>query len=130
MQLAPCPACRRHIAGAECPFCGAVAVAAAPAQSPLGRLSRAMVMGAALVGVGATGCAHKQKPPAEELDSEHQHGGGGCSDPDPAEIARLEKLKEQQETEEDKAAIERQLQEARQPVCMPYGAPPSRRRVV
>ncbi len=130
MLLAPCPACRRHVVGGACPFCGTAVLAAAPAASPLGRVSRAMVMSAALVGVGAPGCAHKQKPPADEMGEERHHGGGGCIDPDPAKIEELEKRKAAAETDEDKAIIERQLQEARQPMCAPYGAPPSRRRVV
>jgi hypothetical protein len=93
-----------------------------------GRLSRALVFASAAA--LATGCGPKATPASPSDDTrEHHHGGGGCSPPDQAEIDRLEKAKAEA-PEEEKASIEADLERARQPVCMPYGAPPSRRRVV
>jgi hypothetical protein len=131
VQLTPCPACRRHVADSACPFCGATVTPADRATPKAGRLSRAIVFGAAIVGAGC-GPKPKANDPADaesRLPQERHHGGGGCSEPDPAEIERLEKAKADA-SEEDKPAIEQQLQEARQPVCAPYGAPPARRRIV
>lgn len=92
-----------------------------------------MVMGAALIGSGAS-CGGQAKPaePAEPqtMPDERFHRNHPCSDPDPAEIAALEKKKEDAQTGEEKASIDQQLEVARQPVCAPYGAPPARRRVV
>lgn len=53
MDLAPCPACRRHVSvvAATCPFCAATVAASAPA-SPTTRLSRAGLIAFAL----AAGC--------------------------------------------------------------------------
>lgn len=53
MDLAPCPACRRHVrvVAATCPFCGVTVAVAAPA-SPTTRLSRAGLIAFAL----AAGC--------------------------------------------------------------------------
>lgn len=60
-----------------------------------------------------------------------QHNGGGkCVDPDPAEVERLEKQKAATPTDVDKAKLDLEIAKAKQPVCMPYGAPPRRRRVV
>jgi hypothetical protein len=131
--LAPCPGCRRHISGHACPFCGHHVIAA-PAQVPLdrslGRVSRALVFaGAAALGAGCGGKAKAAPDEPHEPQLERHHGGGGCAPPDQAEIDRLEKQKAEA-PEEDKAAIDEELQRARQPVCMPYGAPPLRRRVV
>jgi hypothetical protein len=61
MELVPCNVCRRHVSVAEsaCPFCAA----AVPAQrarrfAPSGRITRAAVFSAALVG-----CETKQEAP-------------------------------------------------------------------
>lgn len=130
MLLAPCPACRRHIAASACPFCGAGATTAATlTPTPLGRVSRAMVMGAALLGGGA--CGSKAKPAEQTMPEETDwHQDHPCSVPDPAKVEELEKKKADAQTDEEKAQIEQELAEARQPVCAPYGAPPARRRVV
>jgi len=133
MLLAPCPACRRHIAGDSCPFCGAVANAALLAPTPLGRMSRAVVFaGAAGLGAGAGPKANPAGPGPQEIErgEERHHGGGGCSPADPAKVEELEKKKAATTDEAEKAEIDQELARARQPVCMPYGAPPSRRRVV
>lgn len=92
-----------------------------------GRASRAMVFGAALT---AAACGGTHKPAHESAGEETHHGGGGCVEPDRDEIARLEKAEAAAKTEEEKQALDQELQRARQPVCMPYGAPPQRRRVV
>lgn len=131
MQLTPCPACRRHVADALCVFCGARVAASAPVDSPLGRVSRAMVMGAALIGGGAScGGKAKQADPQTMPEGRPFHHNHPCTTPDAEEIAALEKKKEEAATDDEKMAIDRDLQKARQPMCAPYGAPPARRRVV
>lgn len=84
-----------------------------------------MIFGAALT---AAACGGKAKGPDDP--SEEHHGGGGCIDPDKDKIAELEKRKAEAKSEDEKQAIDEELQRARQPVCMPYGAPPRRKRVV
>ena len=91
--------------------------------------------------LAASGCAHKQQPKNAETMQEEQeerhHGGGGCTDPDPKRIADLEKQKaevdkqpDSPEKQQEEQNLDEQLREARMPQCMPYGAPPARRRVV
>jgi hypothetical protein len=61
MDLVPCNACRRHVSVSEatCPFCAAaVPVQRARRFAPRGRITRAAVFSAALVG-----CESKQEPP-------------------------------------------------------------------
>lgn len=87
-----------------------------------------MVFGAAL---GATAaCGGKAKPAVQEPVEEQHHGGGGCLPPDQQRIADLEKQKTEATTDEERIALEQELENARQPACMPYGAPPRRRRIV
>ena len=129
-ELAPCTACRRHVAVAEtaCPFCGVALPARAAEPFAAQRLARAAVFvaGAALVGAGLASCwtsssprdskvvDHKTTadagvgdappdPDVEDNTNRQRHpGGGGCVSPG----------------------------NGQPPVCMPYGAPPARRRVV
>lgn len=135
MQLQPCPECGRHVVvETACPFCASgVAATARGASTPLGRMSRAMVFAGATVAIGPA-CGGKAKPATAdgtyEMNAPRERGTGGCMDPDPAELARLEKQKAAAETDEEKAQIDQQIADARQPVCMPYGAPPRRRRMV
>lgn len=51
MELAPCGACRRHVAAGEvrCPFCGSTALQRPQRAMPRGRLTRAAIFSAALV---------------------------------------------------------------------------------
>ena len=86
-------------------------------------MSRAMVFASATL----ASCGGKSRP-AEP--PEQHHGGGGCSKPDQAEIDRLEKQRQQAQTEAEKRELDDQIERAKMPVCMPYGAPPARRRVV
>ncbi|HTL34253.1 MAG TPA: hypothetical protein VL326_14085, partial [Kofleriaceae bacterium] len=131
----PCPACRRHVRGASCPFCGEGTPRRPPIDLGAGRVSRAMVFASATL--AATACAHEQKT-TDGAQSETRHaGGGGCAPRDPAKVKELEaqqaELAKQPDSNE-KAAKEvklyEQLREARMPNCAPYGAPPARRRVV
>lgn len=134
MLLAPCPGCRRHIAGDSCPFCGQTSAPSPTTTRPLGRVSRAVVFaGAAALTPLAAGCGPKPKPAEPEsqmMEPPQHHGGGGCAPADPAKVKELEQKKADAKTDEERAAIEQELQTANEPVCMPYGAPPSRRRVV
>ncbi len=110
----------------SCPFCGDELIAQEPRHTALGKLSRAMIFASATL--AGAGCGGKGKP-VEPVEQRHA-GGGGCSDPDPAELQRLEAKKQAAETEEQKREIEHQIEQAKMPVCMPYGAPPARRRQV
>ena len=93
-------------------------------------MSRAMVFAGASLAI-APACGGKAKPAEATVAPEPRDPRvRGCSDPDPAEVARLEKQKAEAATEEEKAHLDQQLAEAKQPVCMPYGAPPRRGRVV
>jgi hypothetical protein len=62
-QFAPCPSCNRHVVTVEiaCPFCSAAlpeSFRQRPAPpAPRGRLSRAALMAAGAVLVGAAGCS-------------------------------------------------------------------------
>lgn len=100
-----------------------------------GRIARAIVFASTTLAATATGCAHRQKA-ADEM-GEPRHGGGGCVDPDPKQIAELEQQKAEIDKQPDSAEknaaehdIDEKLREARMPQCMPYGAPPARRRIV
>jgi hypothetical protein len=125
MELTPCTRCRRHVRDEVCPFCGAHVVMK-PQAIRLGRVSRAVVFGAALT---ATACGGKQK--AGDEAPPHQHaGGGGCSQPDQAHVEELKQRRAQAQTEDEKRALDQEIERAQMPVCMPYGAPPARRRIV
>jgi hypothetical protein len=132
-DLQPCPACSRHVTRAEssCPFCAAVIAPAAPRERPFQRMSRAAVFGAALAS-SACGGKHKQEATTPDPDREQemhvQHHP--CSEPDPEQVKELEKKRDDAKTDEEKQAAQRELDEAKMPVCAPYGAPPARRRVV
>jgi hypothetical protein len=135
IELAPCPACRRHVRGLTCPFCGATTNRRAPIDLGAGRVSRAIVFASATL--TAAGCAHHAKPASDETGEDYHHGGGGCTDPDQTRIDQLEAQKKEAQKlpdgPEKKSALrdlDEQLREARMPQCMPYGAPPARRRVV
>ena len=133
MDLAPCPGCRRHVrSGGECPFCASAGPALTARVSAVGRLSRAMVFGAALAATAACGGKTKPAGTTDQRDPfpDEAHHGGGCVDPDPKRIEELEQRKASAKSEEEKTALDQELQIARQPSCMPYGAPPRRRRVV
>lgn len=123
-DLHPCPSCHRHVAGDApvCPFCGGALEASEPRATVLGRVSRAMIFASATLAA----CGGTPKQPEEP----RHHGGGGCIDPDQAEIARLEKARAEATTDEDKRALDQEFERAKTPVCMPYGAPPARRRTV
>jgi hypothetical protein len=62
-QLAPCPACKRHIVTTEtaCPFCAATLSDSfrgqPPARRPPGRLSRAAMLAAGAALLGAEACS-------------------------------------------------------------------------
>ena len=62
-QLAPCPACKRHVATTEtaCPFCAAALPDSfrqrAPALRRPGRLSRAAMLAASAALLGAEACS-------------------------------------------------------------------------
>ena len=96
-------------------------------------MSRAAVFGAVLAS-SACGGKHKQQTTPPPFDSEQeremheQHHP--CSEPDPEKVKELEKKRDDAKTEEEKQAAQRELDEAKTPVCAPYGAPPARRRVV
>ena len=104
-----------------------------PRDLAFGRLSRAAVFAGAALATSAA-CGGKAKPADPQVEQreleEEQRPNRGCVDPDPAEIERLEKRRAEAQTDEDKASIDQELERARMPVCMPYGAPPARRRVV
>jgi len=111
LDLQPCTACRRHVAITEvaCPFCRASLGEGEARPRPLGRLSRAAVFASATLAAAACGGKTKPEPntnPARTADA----GVTETPAPDAAEPVR-----------EDPE---------RNPVKMPYGAPPARRRVV
>jgi len=133
-ELHPCPACKRHVRGESCPFCGTHTARGEPIDLGIGRVSRAIVFASATL--AATSCAHKQKA-SDEMGEERHHGGNGCIPPDEEKVKQLEARKAEVDKEPDSAdkeAQERELDEelrsARQPNCAPYGAPPARRRIV
>ena len=85
----------------------------------------------------ATSCGPKPKPaqPVEtnEVDEEtmeRESQNHPCTDPNPEDVKRFEQKLADAKTEEEKQQAQRDLDEARQPVCAPYGAPPARRRIV
>jgi hypothetical protein len=128
-ELQPCPSCRRHVAERVCRFCGHEVVPATR-ELPTGRMSRAAVFASALA-IGA--CGGTKKPaqdPAHVEDDERHVQNHPCIEPDPARITELEKQRDEAKTDEERKALEQKLQTAREPVCMPYGAPPARRRIV
>jgi hypothetical protein len=128
-ELHPCRSCRRHVRDDRCPFCGATPARREPIDLGIGRVSRAVVFASATL-VAAGACGGKARPASDEVSQPRHAGGGGCVPPDQMRIDELEKKKADAKTDEEKAAIEQELQKARQPQCMPYGAPPARRRIV
>jgi hypothetical protein len=90
-------------------------------------MSRAMVFASAAL--TATACGGSPKKPATAAD-EPQVQNHPCSDPDPNEVARAQKKVDEAKTDGEKQAAEQELQRVSMPMCAPYGAPPSRRRVV
>ncbi|HTL34255.1 MAG TPA: hypothetical protein VL326_14095 [Kofleriaceae bacterium] len=136
-ELSPCPACRRHVRGASCPFCGEGTPRRPPIDLGAGRVSRAIVFASATL-AASTGCAHRQHASdGEGLETQERHAGGGGCFTDEQRIAELEKEKAEVDKEPDsedkqirEQELDRKLKEARTPQCMPYGAPPARRRVV
>lgn len=151
--LAPCPACKRHIATHEraCPFCAhALPVLRAEHKSVIGRVTRAAVFSAALA--ACSNDKPKQPPPApaqgsDDLEKMLDHDGhtvDHAAVPPPADAAIVEpdaavvdaglppdagvvKKKKKKKVE--------QVQETITPIdprhlAKPYGAPPARRRIV
>jgi hypothetical protein len=127
-ELNPCPACKRHVRGSLCPFCGATTARREPVQLGAGRVSRAFVFASATL--AATACAHRQKGVDEQGE---ERVGGPCIPPDEERIKQLEAQKaevDKQPDSDDKNAqehaLDEELQRARMPNCAPYGAPPAR----
>jgi hypothetical protein len=108
-----------------CRFCGHEIVLATR-EVPTGRMSRAAVFASALA-IGA--CGGNKKPPKEPVE-EHEVQHHPCAPADEARVKELEKQHAEATTDEERRALELQLEAARMPVCAPYGAPPARRRVV
>jgi hypothetical protein len=97
-------------------------------------MSRAAVFASALaIGACGGGAKKAQEPEQTQDDPErfmNQRRGGPCVVRDPAKVTELEKQLAEAKTDEEKREIQNQLNEARAPICAPYGAPPARRRVV
>src|SRR5690348_1838796 len=100
MELQPCPGCRRHVAEAACPFCGA-AVERGERGALFGRLSRAAVFASAtLIACGGGKKTTRepddeaQTPPKKQVPERHHP----CSHGDPDKIAELEKKKSEAKT--------------------------------
>jgi hypothetical protein len=106
-DLRPCSGCRRHVALDEsvCPFCGDALAATSPYRIVFGRVSRAVVFGAALAGGAACG-GKKAKTDTNMQNTQTSTVDAGTTTPDETKVPE------------------------RAPVPMPYGAPPARRRVV
>lgn len=128
--MQPCAACNRHVRDSVCPFCGATAVKREPLELGVGRFSRAMVFASATFAATA-GCAHHQKqaqtPTEEEKHNAMREHPCGV---DQQRVDEAQKKLDEAKTDEDKQAAQHELDDARIPVCAPYGAPPARRRVV
>ncbi|MCB9570480.1 MAG: hypothetical protein H6709_00165 [Kofleriaceae bacterium] len=117
-DLAPCPACHRHVRVDEpaCPFCGGETPAATPRPASRTRLSRAAVFaGAALAAGGAAtsaGCGGKAKPADDNtITIGNSAPDAGVAEPPDAEPTRVDPDYDHQ-------------------IPMPYGAPPVRQRLV
>ena len=114
-DLAPCPACRRHVRIDEpaCPFCSAALPAASPRTPGVGRFTRAAVFAGAIAGTAA--CGGKSKPPDNNNNNlENVAVDGGVDEQQPPDAAPY-------------------IEPDRDPdnnIPMPYGAPPVRARVV
>ena len=92
-----------------------------------------MVFAGAALATTTAACGGKAKSAATtkgQNEESRNHGGGGCVEPDPTKAEALEKQKAEAQTDEEKARLDAEIVQAKQPVCMPYGAPPRRRRVV
>lgn len=127
MELDPCIACRRHIAVTEtaCPFCGVLLPARTAQAFAPNRLSRAAVFVAGIALAGAVGCGGSKK----DVKTQPTTSDAGISnDADPAanEEAHRRALDEQERHQHHGGGG----CSGQPPVCMPYGAPPARRRLV
>ena len=128
--MQPCAACHRHVRDVICPFCGQVASKRESIEHGVGRFSRAMVFAGATL--AASACAHHQKqqsPPPEKEWPEQPYQNHPCG-VDQQRVDEAQKKVDEAKTDDEKQAAQRELDEARVPVCAPYGAPPARRRVV
>lgn len=115
-DLAPCPACQRHVRIDEtaCPFCAAALAPGEPRVLGRGRLARAAVFaGAALATTaGAAGCGGKAKPADTNVENAAVDAGAD-EQPAPPDAAPYVEPDYPDEIE-----------------AMPYGAPPARHRLV
>jgi hypothetical protein len=123
-ELHPCPACKRHVRGDACPFCGVQSTRREPIDLGMGRVSRAIVFASATLAVTAS-CAHRQKGVDDQGE---ERRGGPCIPPDEQKVAELEKRKAElakhpDENLEEQRRVEEDLRAARAPNCAPYGAP-------
>ncbi len=111
-DLAPCPACRRHVRVDEsaCPFCASALPAVPPRVLTPGRLTRAAVFAGAIAGTAA--CGGKTKPVDNTVENAAVDGG----------------VDEQQPP--DAAPYREPDYDPDNNIPMPYGAPPVRTRVV
>lgn len=121
-DLQPCPACRRHILSnvGECPFCGStVRLEASPPLQRAGRLTRAAIFAGATA-LAATACGDPEVHEEEEIVEEEHSTGGETT----VEVV--------QDGDGNTDGDSDQIEEVHHPdnVAMPYGAPPSRERLV
>lgn len=109
MTLLPCPDCRRHLRAdaTTCPFCAA---------GVAGRLTRAVLFAGAIVSAAACGAA--QTPPEEKQVIQNQ----------PADAGAEELIAEEPPDAAVPMVPDRDDRRIRQK--MPYGAPPTRDRLV
>lgn len=131
MEYVVCPACRRHVREARCPFCGADVPRAAGVRMLVGRITRAAI----LYGASLSACS------VEPAASAPIDLGAPMQPIDPSTIVRqeieapVEVVMVMPESDED-AARERahaeRLKHPPRPVpmpqpdwrcCLPYGAP-------
>lgn len=116
IDLAPCPACRRHVRIDEtaCPFCTAALPAVEPRVLSRGRFTRAAVFAGAIAGTAA--CGGKTKP-ADSNNVENVSIDAGPGDtPVPDAEPYVEPPDDYDRPDHD--------------IPMPYGAPPLRDRLV
>ena len=83
----------------------------------------------------ATACGPKPKPvePDESesrLPDEREEQDHPCVEPNPERIKAAEQKLADAKTDDEKQQAQNELDQARQPMCAPYGAPPARRRIV
>jgi hypothetical protein len=153
-QLAPCPACKRHVATREiaCPFCTHRFTPRAQHVALVGRVTRAAVFSAALAA-----CAKDKPPPSpappptqgsDDLEQMLDPSGSAAvaptapplidaavsapdaaivvdaGVPDAGVVIKKKQKKREQVEETVKVPIDNRH------LAKPYGAPPARRRVV